>query len=123
MEESWKGKSRYFPGISRAARGGHFGPGAVKIHVWALKLRLPSYYGTRRGATGYTRASSSRYPMYLVLPVAVEYLKKSEAEYAEQQREKQEKNLHRRARELGYKLEKIEKPTPVTEPATEAEAK
>ena len=53
----------------------------------------------------------------------VEYLKKSEEEYAEQQRDKQEKNLHRRARELGYKLDKIEKPAPSPEPATESEAK
>ena len=41
----------------------------------------------------------------------VEYMRKSEADYAEQHRERQEKNLHRRAREMGYKLEKIEKPT------------
>ena len=41
-----------------------------------------------------------------------EYVKQTEAEYQAQHREKQEKALHRRARELGYKLEKIELPLP-----------
>ena len=40
----------------------------------------------------------------------MEYLKKSEEDYAEQQRAKQEKNLHRRAKELGYELKKIAPP-------------
>jgi hypothetical protein len=42
----------------------------------------------------------------------VGYLRQTEAEYQAQHREKQEKALHRRARELGYKLEKIEPPLP-----------
>ena len=49
----------------------------------------------------------------------VDYVKKTEQEYAEQQRDRQEKNLHRRAREMGYKLEKIN-PPPANEPAQEA---
>ena len=53
----------------------------------------------------------------------VEYPKKSEEEYAEQQRDRQERQLYRRARELGYKLEKMEKPAPAKVAATESEAK
>ena len=40
----------------------------------------------------------------------VESMQKTEAEYAEQEHARQEKNLHRRAKELGYELKKIEVP-------------
>ena len=36
------------------------------------------------------------------------YVQKTEATYAEQVRERQERQLQRRARELGYELKKIE---------------
>jgi hypothetical protein len=42
----------------------------------------------------------------------VAYVKETEAAYAEQVRTRLEKQLQRRARELGYELKKVE--TPVT---------
>lgn len=39
-------------------------------------------------------------------------MRETEAAYAEQVRERLEKHLHRRARELGYVLTKIEPPPP-----------
>jgi hypothetical protein len=44
------------------------------------------------------------------------YVKKTEEAYQEQVRERLEKHLHRRAKELGYELKKIEPPP---KPATE----
>ena len=38
------------------------------------------------------------------------YVKQAEAAYAEQVRERLEKQLRRRARELGYELKKMEPP-------------
>jgi len=38
----------------------------------------------------------------------IAYMKKEEAAYAEQVRERLERQLHRRAKELGYELKKIE---------------
>ena len=40
----------------------------------------------------------------------VEYMKKEEAAYAEEVRGRQEKSFHRKARELGYEVKKIEPP-------------
>ena len=38
------------------------------------------------------------------------YVQKTEAEYAQQVRDRLERQLHRRAKELGYELKKIEPP-------------
>jgi hypothetical protein len=43
----------------------------------------------------------------------VEYQKRSEASFVDEHRERQEKNLHRRAKELGYEL--VKKPEPPSE--------
>ena len=47
----------------------------------------------------------------------IDYVQRTEAEYAEQERERVEKNLHRRAKELGYELTKVPRPpdTPMVE--------
>ena len=39
-------------------------------------------------------------------------VKRDEEAYAEQQRERQEKSLHRRAKELGYEVTKVESAPP-----------
>jgi hypothetical protein len=39
-----------------------------------------------------------------------EYIKLTEAAYTEQIRDRLEKSLHKRAKELGYKLTKVETP-------------
>jgi len=40
----------------------------------------------------------------------VAYQKRSEEEFTTEHSERQEKNLHRRAKEMGYELKKIEMP-------------
>ena len=42
------------------------------------------------------------------------YVQQTEATYAEQVKQRLEKQLRRRARELGYELKKLETPPPVT---------
>ena len=41
------------------------------------------------------------------------YVRQTEADYAEQVRARLEKQLHRRAKELGFELRKVEPPAPV----------
>ena len=43
-------------------------------------------------------------------------MKRTEQEYAEEVRQRLEKQLHRRAKEMGYELVKVE--TPLPEPAS-----
>ena len=45
-----------------------------------------------------------------LLRYGVVYLKREKETYAEQVRERLEKSLHRRAKELGYKVKKIASP-------------
>ncbi len=46
--------------------------------------------------------------LYMVMRYGVAYQKRSEEEFVIDHRKPQEKNLHRRAKELGYELKKIE---------------
>jgi hypothetical protein len=46
--------------------------------------------------------------LYNLMRHGIAYMKKEELAYAEQVRERLEKQLHRRARELGYELKKIQ---------------
>jgi len=48
--------------------------------------------------------------VYNLLRYGVAYMKQEEAAYAEQVRQRQEKQLHRRAKELGYALTKLATP-------------
>ena len=54
--------------------------------------------------------------IYNMVRFGVAYMKKEEAAYADQVRERLEKQLQRRAKELGYELKKIEKPQTPAEP-------
>ncbi len=56
--------------------------------------------------------------IYTVMRYGVEYQKRSEEEFATEHRKRMEKSLHRRARELGYELKKIETPAPEQEQPT-----
>ena len=51
--------------------------------------------------------------LYNLMRYGLVYMKQSEAAYAEQVRQRLEKQLHRRATELGYTLTKIEASTAV----------
>ena len=52
--------------------------------------------------------------LYNLMRYGVAYVQKTEAEYAEQERARQEKSFHRRAKELGYEVHRP--------PAMDAEA-
>ena len=52
---------------------------------------------------------------YTVMRYGVEYRKQSEEEFVIEHRKRMEKNLHRRAKELGYELRKIGQPEPEPE--------
>ena len=49
---------------------------------------------------------------YTMMRYGVTYQKQSEAEFVEQNRQRLEKSLRRRAKELGFELKKIEAPPP-----------
>ena len=42
--------------------------------------------------------------LYNLMRYGVEYMQKTEADYADQERARQEKSFHRRAKELGYEV-------------------
>jgi hypothetical protein len=48
--------------------------------------------------------------VYHLVRFGGEYIKLTEAAYTEQIRDRLEKSLHKRAKELGYKLTKVETP-------------
>ena len=82
-------------------------------------MRSQSYLGaylrrqrSRMGAPKAITAKAHKLAriIYNVMRYGLAYMKKSEEEYAQQVRERQEKQLHRRAKELGYEIKKIEPP-------------
>jgi transposase len=106
------------PGKNRAAH-------ALRLAAWGL-MRSKSYLGaylrrqrSRLGAPKAITATAHKLAriIYNLMRYGLVYMKKSEEEYAEQQRAKQEKNLHRRAKELGYGLTKLPPPEPELLPA------
>ena len=50
--------------------------------------------------------------VYHLVRYGVAYVKRTEEAYAEQVRERLERQLRRRARELGYELKPVEAPAP-----------
>ena len=50
--------------------------------------------------------------MYHLVRYGAAYVRRTEDAYAEQVRERQEKQLKRRAKELGYELTKVDPPAP-----------
>ena len=78
-------------------------------------MRWHAHYGT--SGTGHLyQGRFKAFPMetdehfYTVLRYGVEYQKRSEEEFTAEHRKRMEKNLHRRAKELGYEWKKIEVP-------------
>ena len=55
--------------------------------------------------------------VYHLVRYGAAYVKKTEDDYAEQVRERLEKQLRRRAKELGYELKPIEAPAAMPMPA------
>ena len=83
-------------------------------------MRSQSYLGaylrrqrSRLGAPKAITATAHKLAriLYNLMRYGVAYMRQEEAAYAEQVRERLEKQLHRRARELGYELKKVQNTT------------
>ena len=107
-------------GKNRAAR-------AFRLAAWSL-VRSKGYLGaylrrqrSRLGAPKAITAAAHKLAriVYQLVRYGVAYAKQTEDAYAEQVRERTEKQLRRRAKELGYELKPIEPPVApaVAEPA------
>jgi hypothetical protein len=101
---------------SKTRKGKNRAAGALRLAAWSL-VRSKSYLGaylrrqrSRLGAPKAITATAHKLAriLYHLMRHGVAYLKKEEAAYAEQVRERLERQLHRRAKELGYELRKIE---------------
>ena len=95
---------------------------ALRLAAWSL-MRSKSYLGaylrrqrSRLGAPKAITAAAHKLAriLYNLMRYGVAYVQKTEAEYAEQERARQEKSFHRRAKELGYEVHR--------RPAMDAEA-
>ena len=93
----------------------------LRLAAWSL-MRSKSYLGaylrrqrSRLGAPKAITATAHKLAriLYNLMRYGVEYMQKTEAEYADQERTRQEKSFHRRAKELGYEVHRP--------PATDAE--
>jgi transposase len=98
-------------GKGRAAR-------ALRLAAWSL-MRSKSYLGaylrrqrSRLGAPKAITATAHKLAriVYNLMRYGMAYVKQTEEAYAEQVRQRLEKQLQRRAKELGYELTKIEAP-------------
>ena len=105
-------------GKGRAAR-------ALRLAAWSL-LRSKSYLGaylrrqrSRLGAPKAITAAAHKLAriVYNLMRYGVAYAKQTEAAYAEQVRERLERQLRRRAQELGFELRPIAPPVaPAVQP-------
>ncbi len=107
---------------SKTRRGKGRAAYTFRLAAWSL-MRSKSYLGaslrrqrSRLGAPKAITALAHKLAriFYTVLRYGVEYQKRSEMEFVDEHRERQEKNLHRRAKELGYELKKLEVPLAAT---------
>ena len=103
---------------SQTRKGKNRAATALRLAAWSL-MRSKSYLGaylrrqrSRLGAPKAITATAHKLAriLYNLMRYGVEYMKKTEAEYAEQERARQEKSFHRRAKELGYEVKKAESP-------------
>jgi transposase len=101
---------------SKTRKGKNRAASALRLAAWSL-MRSHSYLGAylrrqraRLGAPKAITATAHKLAriLYNLMRHGIAYMKKEEAAYAEQVRERLEKQLHRRASELGYELKKIE---------------
>jgi transposase len=108
---------------SRTRRGKGRAAHALRLAAWSL-MRSQSYLGaylrrqrSRLGAPKAITATAHKLGriVYNLMRYGEAYVRQTEAAYAEQVRERLEKQLHRRAAELGYEVKKITPPEPETE--------
>jgi transposase len=108
---------------SRVRRGKNRAALALRLAAWSL-MRSHSYLGaylrrqrSRLGAPKAITATAHKLAriVYHLVRYGEAYMRQTEQAYAAQVRERMEQQLHRRARELGYTLTKVE---PTAAPAT-----
>jgi transposase len=104
-------------GKNRAAR-------AFRLAAWSLMRStgaLGAYLRRQRSRLGAPKAITATAHklariVYHLVRHGMAYVKQTEAAYAEQVRDRLERQLHRRAKELGYEVKKIEAPEVSSEP-------
>jgi transposase len=103
---------------SRTRTGKNRAATALRLAAWSL-MRSQTYLGAylrrqraRLGAPKAMTATAHKLAriVYYLMRYGVAYVQQTEAAYAEQVRQRLEKHLQRRAKELGYELRKIETP-------------
>jgi len=103
---------------SQTRKGKNRAATALRLAAWSL-MRSHSYLGAylrrprpRLGAPKAITATAHKLAriLYNLMRHGVAYMRKDEQAYAEQVRQRREKQLQRRAKELGYELKKIEQP-------------
>ena len=101
---------------SRTRQGKNRAAGALRLAAWGL-IRSHSYLGAylrrqraRLGAPKAVTAAAHKLAriVYHLMRYGLAYVKQEEAAYAAQVRERLEKQLRRRAKELGYEVVRIE---------------
>jgi hypothetical protein len=101
---------------SQTRRGKNRAAHALRLAAWGL-MRSKSYLGaylrrqrSRLGAPKAITALAHKLAriVYHLVRYGLAYVRQTEAAYAEQVRERLERQLQRRARELGYELRRIE---------------
>ena len=117
----------------RTRRGKNRAAHALRLAAWGL-MKGHSYLGaylrrqrSRLGAPKAITATAHKLAriIYNLMRYGAAYMKREEAAYAEEVRERQEKQLYRRAKELGFEVTRIEPPEiepspPVAVPSTSA---
>ena len=97
---------------------------ALRLAAWSL-IRSKSYLGaylrrqrSRLGAPKAITATAHKLAriLYNMMRYGVAYAKKEESQYADEVKQKLEKSFHRRAKELGYEVKKIETPDAIEAP-------
>jgi transposase len=103
---------------SRTRKGKNRAAHALRLAAWGL-LRSKSYLGaflrrqrSRLGTPKAVTATAHKLAriVYHLMRYGAAYVKQTEDAFAEHQRQRQEKQLHRRAKELGFELKKIQPP-------------
>jgi transposase len=112
---------------SRTRRGKNRAASALRLAAWGL-MRGHSYLGaylrrqrSRLGAPKAITATAHKLGriIYNLMRYGAAYMKREEAAYAEQVRERQEKQLLRRAKELGFEVKRIAPPEVEPSPGVE----
>ena len=114
---------------SRTRRGKGRAAHALRLAGWSL-IRSKSYLGAylrrQRGRLGTPKAVTATAHklariIYHLIRHGEAYVREHEEKYAAEVRARQEKHFHRRAKELGYEVRKLD-PPPADDPAGAAQA-